>query len=391
MKKHHIVIINIVFISMMAWTINVVYAVMTGAQPLSALSALWQKPNSTVDISAACSTQQKIKDLASSENSSLRSLDVFQEACDSYVSNTMMIFFSLPSTSQHAGAYAENDAKILKEFHRLGIRPLVIVEPSNANGALIDFALIANGTYNDVFAEYFSTLKTEGITESMMGIWNPLPEANLPNWKNNQPDFFAPAFSNYVEALRKQFPTAKTSILLNSATYETTDFEWLNGDYSSLRPYYFGIKPGLVTYAGVQGFPWISRQGGSGSILNATEFLAPNLLTEMANDLGTKKIWFNTGTFSQKYTLDETDTRTITPERRKEILNTIQNQAVRLRNAGYEVSISLFSQDKSNDLEATNWSYWEKEQHRHSMHVSIFTDFAKNMLDQKIDVWLFDK
>jgi hypothetical protein len=170
-----------------------------------------------------------------------------------------------------------------------------------------------------------------------------------------------------------------------------TDFNWENGDYNSLLPYVDKITPGLVTYAGIQGFPWIARQGGSATIFNAEEFLNPSLLTEMADELQTKKIWFNTGTFSTKYTLNPEQIRTISSSQRKEILMTIAAQALATKEKGYEVAVNIFAEDKTDSAEETNWSYWKGSDPFTSQDTQILTSFVKQMNTNGVQFWLFDK
>src|SRR5262249_6347884 len=153
----------------------------------------------------------------------------------------------------------------LKDFAAHGVRPLVIAEPTDYDGGNnIDFGLVAKGTYTAYLDDYFSAIKAAGITDQQMGIWTPFPEANLPYWNNNQASYFAPDVNLYVAQLRKYFPHAATSIMLNSATYSTTDFNWQSGEYDSLLPYIKGITPGSITYAGLEGFPWVPPAGGNG-------------------------------------------------------------------------------------------------------------------------------
>ena len=391
MKKRHVIIINLVFIGLMAFSASTVYEFMTGTSPLSMVANLFNRQASVATVTTnTCSPQAANKKLHAATATSLRQLAVYQEACHSFVTDTLMTFVSMPKTSLEGIANAKQDAKLLKEFAAADVRPLVIAEPSDAQGTTLDFSRFANGSYDAAIDAYFAQLKKEGVTDTMLGIWNPFPEANLPYWKNNKPEYFGPAVTHYLTAAKKYFPNMATSILLNSATYEMTDFNWESGDYNSLLPYVKGIKPGLITYAGIQGFPWISRQGGNGVIFNAAEFLNPPLLTEMADALGTKKIWFNTGTFSTKYTLDPDLIRTIAPSQRKEILLTIESQAQMLKEDGYDIAINLFAQDKSEESEGTNWSYWERNQPFSSRHTPVLTDFIKVTKENKILFWLFD-
>jgi hypothetical protein len=390
MKWRHIILINLIFIGLMSLSASVVYQYITGNSPFT-MFANWGKSQSALVSTAACNDKQPLNNLKGAEHASLRKLDTYQEACHSYVTGTVMVFMSMAPNTTDAVEYAKQDANTLKTFAKAGIRPLVIAEPSDHAGTTMDFAQFANGSYNTAIEKYFAELKAQGITDQQLGIWNPFPEANLPYWNNNRTEYFAPAVNNYIAQLKKHFPKAETSIMLNSATYDHTDFNWENGDYNSLLPYVKNINKGTITYAGLQGFPWAARQGGTATIFNAAEFLNPELLTEMAESLGTKKVWLNTGTFGRKYTLDATITRTISPEQRKEIMMTIKEQASTLQKDGYQVAVNIFAQDKSEESEATDWSYWGKDGPFSSTATPVLTDFVKDLNTLKIDFWLFDR
>lgn len=389
MKRRHILLINLVFLGLVLFSSGVVYQFMTGNKPLSFFKDL-QTRNQTIAVETEKCSDKKTVNLGAATSPTLIKLAVYQHACRSFVSDTSMVFTSMPTTQEQAVAYAKADAVVLKDYAKHNIRPLVIIEPSTQAGDQLDYGLIAQGTYSGAFDTYFAQLKQEGITDAQLGIWNPFPEANLPYWKNNKPEYFAPSVNGYVSTLRKHFPHATTSILLNSATYEATDFNWENGDYSSLLPYVANVTPGTIDYAGLQGFPWMARAGGSGVILNAAEFLNPDLLTEMADKLGTKKVWFNTGSFQTKYALDPDLTVHMTPERRKAVLTPVVGQALLLKEKGYDVSVNIFAKDKSKTSEETDWSYWHGSDPFSSQSTPVITGFIKQLHDEKINFWLFD-
>ena len=391
MKRRHIVIINLIFAGLMLFSAATVYQYMTGIKPLAVAADLFRRDKTVSVKTTACTGQPANADLDTGDSPSMATLAVYQRACHSFVSDTMMIFTSMPPDLTSAKTYADNDAKTLKAFAKSHVRPLVIAEPSDIAGTNLDYGLFANGSYNPQITAYFAELKSQGLTDAELGIWNPFPEANLPYWANNQPQFFAPAINNYLGILRQYFPNAQTSIMLNSATYQTTDFDWASGEYDSLLPYVKGITPGLIDYAGLQGFPWVSPQGGSGAILNAAEFLDPSLLGEMADALKIKKVWFNTGTFATKYALDPAQVVSMTPERRAAVLQTVDTQALALQKQGYQVAVNIFAQDKSQDSEETDWSYWHDDQPFHSKAAPVITDFVNQLYQQKINFWLFDR
>lgn len=364
---------------------------MTGYKPFEIGSRILGSGQVEHVQTEACSDRMPLRSLSAVEHPSLKKLAVYQQACRSFASDTIMTFFSMASDKDVARQYATEDAKVLKSFAEAKVRPLVMVEPSTRDGKLLDFKKFANGSYDDATDAYFKQLKGAGVTDDQLGIINPFPEANLPYWNNNHPEYFSPAVNKYLAIAKRHFPKISTSILLNSATYELDDFNWENGDYNSLLPYVKGVKPELITYVGIQGFPWVAAQGGSATIFNAAEFLNPPLLEEMAEALHTKKIWFNTGTFSSKYTLDAERRRDIESSQRKEILMTIKDQAISMKGKGYDVAINLFAEDKSETSEETDWSYWQGDDPFASPDTVLLTSFAKELGEKKIPLWLFDK
>src|SRR5690606_15193158 len=101
------------------------------------------------------------------------------------------------------------------------------------------------------------------------------------------------------------FPRAKGSVLLNATTYDPNDLEWNNGNYINLNQYLIGIERNLVDSVGIQGFPWVSdAQKERKQIFDASEFLQPDIAIAAAQELRTRNIWFNTGSFGSKYTND---------------------------------------------------------------------------------------
>ena len=391
MKPRHVFFISLCFFGLVAFSAGVVYQYMTGRQVLSLLSSLGHPAKPITVVTGQCSTQKPLS-LSGAQTNALKKLSLYQQACHSYVTGTMMTFVGFPVSQASANSQAAQIIPILKEFSQHSVRPLVIAEPTDYDtGNNIDFASFASGSYTKWLDDYFSDIKQAGITDAQMGIWNPFPEANLPYWNNNLPQYFAPDVNLYITELRKYFPNVETSIMLNSATYSTTDFNWQNGEYDSLLPYVKGITPGSITYAGLEGFPWIPPSGETGPILNAAEFLNPDIISETADYLKTKQIWLNTGTFSEKYTLNPAQTAGLTPGQREAVLGTINEQAMILQQHGYTVSVNIFAQDKSTDAEGTNWSYWKGNSPFTSPDTPVLTQFISELNGEHIQFWLFDE
>ncbi len=294
----------------------------------------------------------------------------------------------MPNSSEQAVKMADEMHINLKAFSSAGVSPIIIVEPET-NWGLVDFKEFSTGFYDKWLQDYFTALKKKGITDKQMGMWVPFPEANLPYWNNQSatPNDFGSVVNGYLSILKKEYPLVNGGILLNSASYDSTDFEWENGDYTSLLPYVKSIRPGLVDSFGLQGFPWAPSADKSGpGIFDAREYLNSDLAIEAAQKLNVSKIWFNTGSFSSKYTQDSGKTVKISPQRRKEILTGIYNELLRAKEKGYAISVNIFAEDKSKVAEATNWTYIDEI----SDNQVIFADFIRKAHSANISISLYD-
>src|ERR1019366_1257689 len=124
MKRSHIIIINAIFISLMLFSAGTVYQFMTGNKPLAILHNIGHH-NAPSSISTnRCSSISPISGLNRAQNTSLKKLGIYQEACHSFVTNTVMIFVGMPVSDQSASQNAEANSATLKEFAKFGVRPL---------------------------------------------------------------------------------------------------------------------------------------------------------------------------------------------------------------------------------------------------------------------------
>lgn len=348
---------------------------------------------SEISFGEACSDTPKIKDLSKSAHPGLRRLAEYQSVCQSAVTKTLMVFTDMPKDSNEAKNKAKEMAATLREFSKYGVRPLVIVEPVTSWG-FIDFAEFKDGFYDSWLKDYFVALKAEGIADEQMGTWVPFPEANLPYWNHQsvKPEDFGRVVNAYIRIMKKQFPNARASILLNSASYDNNDFEWSNEEYVSLLPYVRTIDKDLIDSFGMQGFPWAGRAGSNyPNQFEASRFLSADIAAEAAQFLDVDDIWLNTASFMQKYTLDERAVVEVSPETRQAIMTGVRDEAKKLQDLGFKVSVNLFAQDKSESSEETNWSYWAPGQQNTSQHSLVFRDFAANLQARGIELWLFDQ
>ncbi|MCC7290031.1 hypothetical protein IT417_02170 [bacterium] len=341
-----------------------------------------------------CSSKKPILGLNESKDSTLKRLGELQQICESFATDTQMIFTNMPNSEINASRLGLAVATKLKEFSKFGVRPLVIVEPVTEWGP-IDFEEFNSGFYNKWIESFFVKLKNEGVGQGDMGIWVPFPEANLPYWNrgSSKPELFGENVMIYFKLLRKYYPTTERSILLNSVSYAADDENWEDGRYTSLLPYVKTLKPGSVDSFGIQGFPWRSPKSEKNPvyIYDPLEFINPSLAVEAAKFLHVKKIWINTGTFRAKFTNDPGELVTEPPNLRAEILNEILNQADILKKDGFDVAINIFAENKTETNEATDWSYWGKKVTEADKHSEIFKDFISKLSEKEIGFWFFDR
>ncbi len=336
-------------------------------------------------------SKQKPLEIKTYDEQHLVKLEQYQEYCGSFATDTWMIFTSFPYDTSSAQELVTELSTQLTQFHENKVTPIVIAEPYIGEVEM-QYRDFMNGMYDQALDTYFRLFKEAGMTDEMMGIWVPFPESNTPNWanKDTQPGDFAFVVNKYLSVYKKYFPAAKASILLNAVTYAPDDIDWENGNYESLNPYIGELNTKLVDSFGIQGFPWKSNAlQRTREIFDPMEFLQPDIAIAAAQTLKTRDIWFNTGTFSAKYTNDPEKEVRVSVVQRKSILEGIIQVAqyveeYQLNN--YRVRINLFSQDKSQYNEATDWSYFQDEESK-----EILREFLWNAEQAEIPVSIFDR
>ncbi|HYH74766.1 MAG TPA: hypothetical protein VD735_02280 [Candidatus Saccharimonadales bacterium] len=342
------------------------------------------------EMTATCSKKQALALTGYSKDPYLGKLQQYQELCGSQATNRMMLFTSFSDNNTAAGDAAKMAAQ-LKTFAAAKVSPIVIAEPYVGDGPM-SYKTYLSGAYDAGMNTYFQKLKDAGVTDQMMGLWVPFPESNTPLWNNKdtEPRDFSLSVNKYVSTMKKYFPKAKASVLLSATTYDPNDLEYNNGDYISLVPYLQEITRGSIDSIGIQGFPWVSNaQAQRREIFKAAEFLQPELAIEAARELRIRDIWYNTGSFAAKYTQDDDRRVNITANERKAILADILTTAESTQDYQqneYRVFVNLFSEDKSEAGEATDWSYFQSTESK-----TILKDFLTKANDRGVPVTLYDK
>lgn len=395
MKRREFFLVNLLLTSLVAVTGLATVRILTN-QSVSDLVTQSVLPGPSAAALAAtaagaCSKQPELS-LQADGDANLGKLADYQQACHSYVTDTLMVFTGFPHDQASAQKESQDMAAKLKLFAQNKVTPLVVAEPYDDNG-LVSYNDFKAGKYTDSLSAYFNGLKAAGVTDQMMGTWVPFPESNTPSWNNKdtEPNDFALCVNVYLGAMKKVFPQAKGSVLLDATTYDPNDTGWNNGDYLSLIPYLQSIDKSLVSSFGIEGFPWMSNAtvAKPQQVFRASEFLQPDLAIAAAQELHTRDIWINTGSFASKYTNDPSQTVHVSLDDRKAILDGVLEVAKQIQNYqlnSYRVSINLFAEDKSKDAEATDWSYFQTPD-----STTLLTGFLQVAGHDGVPVSIYDK
>jgi hypothetical protein len=301
--------------------------------------------------------------------------------------DSLMIFTGMPeSDPEQINLSAQNMAATLKDYQRIGIEPLVIMEPTiNDGNTVLDLNALSQGQYDGVLGDYFKALKNAGVTSAMMGNWIAMPEANTPAWNITDPQVVSQAIIHVAQAQKSVFPDSKVGMLLDSQTYQSGDTDWATGKYKSLVPYTQNMPRGLIDNFGLQGFPWVEEGASASAIskLSPADYLNMNLAIGAADSLGIKNIWYNTGTFKTMYVGTDHAVEA-SPTDRQRILDDVAQQVMLTRARGYVTWVNVFSTDKS-DGEGVDWSYLQDQGNK-----DVLARFIQHMAAGGIKISLFE-
>jgi hypothetical protein len=212
-------------------------------------------------ISSPCSDQSPI-DTSKQKDRNLKKLGLYQDICNSKVASDLMIFTVTPTSVEGALNQSVYLYQQIKAFAIAGVRPLIIMEPSDEESELLSFRNILAGEYDSFVRTLFGNLKKLGLTADELGTVVLFPEANTPLWNfdGTIPADFSRLFNQHAAAIKSQIPEANLSIMLNSFSYDPSDTEWDNPLPMSFLDYVRDIKPEYISSVGIQGFGWISRR-----------------------------------------------------------------------------------------------------------------------------------
>jgi len=270
------------------------------------------------------------------------------EASLRYHFTSEMFFISMPRTDSEGGTQAADLANTLREYQKYAITPLIIMEPTDQDGGMIDLTQLSKPQYLHAFQSLLVGLKAKGITDRELGTLVPLPEPDLPEWSdsNTSPQLFAQNYAALGNTFKHVFPNAHLSLMLDSTVYTSGDALRQHGDMSvnKLLPYVTTLMhtPSLphIDSIGFQGFPW------SGTDTPADYLNASTAIT-LARTVGVWNIWLNTGTAGSYG-----DT-TVTVADRSNQLHGVLAQAEVAKARGYRVHINIFGYEDKD----VSWVY----------------------------------
>jgi hypothetical protein len=317
----------------------------------------------------------------------LRKLAQFEAVCGSAVMERVSFFVGTPTTSQQAKIEAIWVADTLKEIARFNMGAIVFMEPSY-EGRTLDAKQYKAGAYDAALQTYFATLKERGVTDAMMGVWVPFPEANIPVWGSTDPADYVANVSRTARIQKQYFPSSYVSLLLDSKSYPSGT-SWEGGTYKSFLPYVSAIPKGLIDLFGMQGFSW-PPQYGDPAQLDPKVFLPVNYAVEAAQALGVKHVWFNTGSYGRAARQDPAKPNVLTQVQRQAIMDGIIAQAKAVQARGMKATIHLFAEDKFKTEEAIDWSYWDPGQSDADSYKPVYRTFVGDARKASIPLWLYD-
>jgi hypothetical protein len=276
--------------------------------------------------------------------------------------SSIMIFSSIPVNSEEVENVSTRIAEKIKTLSASGLQAVIVVEPISASAGKLNFSDIALGKYNNDFVALFAALKAKGVTDANIGNWIIWPEPNLPDKYWNKPGFvssnYGDMFNNFAGPLKAAFPSAQTTILMDTKSYEPDDYDYARGKAVSWAPYLNRVKKELVTTMGIQGFTWYSKDG-TDELTDPKQYLPTNLVVEAANQLGVKSVLVNTGQ-AKAYKSTTGSIVSIPEAKRRSINNQVAAQILSINNLGFSITAILFVEDKIY-TEGVNFSYPDSE------------------------------
>jgi hypothetical protein len=344
-----------------------------------------KKPSTVIENttdSSCSSSPARTEVLLTSTLKEVRNLSAFDQACNSESSKFLVIKTVMPTDDTSAKNLPIQVANTLLELNKYNIKPYVLVNISENTSPEVISELLKNGNQTNL-ETYFNTLKSLGVTSETIGTWIPYPEANLPTWNNSNltPESYTYLVNSFITTINKTYPEAKIEVLLSSATYDTKDFSWAEGEYVPLDKYINALNLEKIDSIGISGYPWVAKAtvNESTELLDPYEYLSQNIIENIASARSIKKFTLYTGTFASKYGNTPEETIQIPVEIRKTILDRTINLVKLLKSKNYEITVILKSNNETSGVDKTDWSYWGSDWTSNKGHQATIVAFIKSL------------
>jgi hypothetical protein len=286
-------------------------------------------------------------------------LERYNQMAGGDFATSVMLFSSTPVGEDEIESVSNRIAAKIKTLSKSNLEVIVVLEPISASQGKLNFSDIALGKYNNDFVGLMTALKSKGVTNANIGNWIIWPEPNLPDKYWNKPRFesanFGDMFNNFAAPLKAAYPNAKMTILMDTKSYDPSDYDYANGKAVSWSPYLNRVDKSLVTTIGIQGFTWYAKDG-SDKLIDPKQYLPTTLVVEAAQQLGIKSLLVNTGQ-AKAYKSTNGGVVQISDSQRRRINQEVAAQILKLKNYGYETTANFFVEDKIDTPEGIDFSY----------------------------------
>jgi hypothetical protein len=262
-----------------------------------------------------------------------------------------MIFMAMPKNTFEAVEYAQAYTKVFKEINIKNQKPVVIVD---SDVSTIGLGTSSFGINNRTF---FEELKRSGTNSDMIATWIAFPEANTPLKLALSPANFVKYTNEYWNIVKSIFPKLSTGILIDQTTYSPTDYNWEFGQQKSLLPYLNGLNISNLNRLYFQGFPWVNKRSISNrSVLDFNKIYNVPVITEALSYANLTMAYLHTGIMNCSYCSSPTNSRYVTGLEKNLMTSSLIFVTNRLLNEGFNVGISLFTENKAGTPEDVNWN-----------------------------------
>jgi hypothetical protein len=270
-----------------------------------------------------------VENRARSDNDVAAALGKFEQKNGKEIFKGAMQFFSADAKN------IDEHSKIIKLSQSLGLKPLVILEPSDG----MSYPKIARGDYNQQIQTYFEGLRSAGISSEELGDLVICPEPVVGGWPNATADNYADCVAIFAGNIRKIYPDAHLSVLLDTSSEELGSLlkQYRQDPQNSALAKLSRMQ---LSSVGIQAFANTQIIRNS----NTDFYFDPQQVRELCDAIGNYRIWLNTGITVQDKNLGVIYGNSQQAAVASSIFNKLQN----LKDGGTNVSyVNLFLENKT--------------------------------------------